>query len=643
MAISSSESKPNFRRLHGYSFDPSLSVSMDTAVVNKTVFKIIWEGDLKPGPVGEYLEVVDYDPASQCFYEPVDLNCEYILAQDGLPPSESNPQFHQQMVYAVAMTTIRNFEKALGRTTIWSAYDGRNEGDFIQRLRIYPHALRQPNAYYSPSKKSLLFGYFPASAAAASDQFPGGLVFTCLSHDVIAHETTHALLDGMFSRFVENNHPDTLAFHEAFADIVALFQHFTFPDVLRHQIARTRGDLASQNLLGELAQQFGKAIGRYGALRNYINVEPDPAMYQEKMMEPHGRGAILVSAIFEAFIAIYKCRVGDLIRIATNGTGILNAGEIHPDLVNRLAGEAAKTAQQVLNMCIRALDYCPTFDITFGDYLRAIITADTDLVPDDDLGYRVAFIEAFRRRGIYPDKIRTLSEESLCWEKQGENAQQGIFKEIAFRLRDHVFNLDYLDTYPPDGLLNVMRKKFTLDAWARASKREKIFYLNRAARVSLHGWIAEYEKDDGDIRKFEEITGLYLKEWDTNPKDFGIKSENKKYKFEIHSFKAVRRLGPDGNLLNQAVISITQKRELKLDESNPDSPMIKFRGGCTLILNLDDLTLQRIIRKNINDDARLKAHREYIKKKAGSSLYATYFSDEPAMAREQFAMLHDPI
>ena len=61
---------------------------------------------LKPGPIGEYLEVVDIDPASNKIYDPVDLNDPKLLAQDGWPPSEGNPQFHQQMVYAVAMTTI---------------------------------------------------------------------------------------------------------------------------------------------------------------------------------------------------------------------------------------------------------------------------------------------------------------------------------------------------------------------------------------------------------------------------------------------------------------------------------------------------------------------------------------------------------
>src|SRR5439155_14006671 len=47
---------------------------------------------------------------------------------------------------------------------------------------------------------------------------------------------------------------------------------------------------------------------------------------------------------------------------------------------------------------------------------------DYDLVHDDDLLYRVAFIEAFRKWGIYPRDVRTLSEESLRWHSP-ENLQ----------------------------------------------------------------------------------------------------------------------------------------------------------------------------------------------------------------------------
>src|SRR3954470_4434996 len=109
--------KPPFRKLRGYAFDPSLSMQLDTVVINDITYKIDWE-DFDPneqGIIGEYIEVLDFDPASNAIYKPVNLNDPYILASDGLDPSESNPQFHQQMCYAVVMTTIKNFELALGR------------------------------------------------------------------------------------------------------------------------------------------------------------------------------------------------------------------------------------------------------------------------------------------------------------------------------------------------------------------------------------------------------------------------------------------------------------------------------------------------------------------------------------------------
>src|SRR5690606_14473774 len=114
---------------------------------------------------------------------------------------------------------------------------------------------------------------------------------------------------------------------------------------------------------------------------------PDPQEYRTTV-RPHERGRILVSAVFDALLSIYRRRTADLIRLASDGSGILRPGAIHPDLVGRLADEAARSAQHVLTMLIRALDYCPPTDIAFGEYLRAIITADYDLVADDDLNYR---------------------------------------------------------------------------------------------------------------------------------------------------------------------------------------------------------------------------------------------------------------
>jgi len=628
---------PPVRRLRGYAFDPSLSLQLETMGLNEVVFKVPWEDDLQRGPVGEYLEVVDFDPASQSFYEPVDLNNSYLIAQDGLAPSEGNPQFHQQMAYAVAMTTIRNFEQALGRKVLWRSHTidtsdkagthGNNKKStdlkevFVQRLRIYPHALREANAYYSPQKKALLFGYFPATTAQPGTHMAGGMVFTCLSHDIVAHETTHALLDGMHRRFIEPTHPDSLAFHEAFSDIVALLQHFSFPEVLRHQIAKTRGDLASQNLLGQLAQQFGVAIGNYGALRDALGsvnpdtghwepLAPDPHDYLT-VMEPHSRGSILVAAIFDAFTAIYKSRVADLLRIASSGTGVLPAGELHPDLVNRLADEAAKAAKQVLLMCIRALDYCPPVDLTYGDYLRAIITADTDIVPDDDRGYRVAFIEAFRRRGIYPLDVRNLSIESLRWPGAREDEDQD-FDKIASKLRGFPDRARYFVT------------------------REESYKKIEEMRGYIHRIITN---EITDYATFERLTGLALAGDSILPGlAIGV---NRLPVFEIHSLRPSQRVGPDGDLLSQLVVAITQRRTVPIDPNDPTGPTFQFRGGCTLLLDLDSLNLHYRIVKPIDDDARLERQRQYMQGNLNGSLRATYFAPfTPAAMYEPFALLH---
>ena len=101
--------EPAFRRLRIYAYDPGQQTDPTMFDVSVATVSVPWERHLKPGPIGEYVEVVDVDPASNACYAPVDLNHPTILHESGLAPSESNPQFHQQMAYAVAMRTIDRF------------------------------------------------------------------------------------------------------------------------------------------------------------------------------------------------------------------------------------------------------------------------------------------------------------------------------------------------------------------------------------------------------------------------------------------------------------------------------------------------------------------------------------------------------
>jgi len=649
--------QPLNRCLRGYAFDPSIALQVDSVDISHIVYKIPWEdgrkGGFKPGPIGEYLEVVDYDPTVKQLYNPVDLDDPYILASQGLDPSESNPQFHQQMVYAVAMLTIANFERALGRKIHWAprqlstaAYE-----EYVPRLRLYPHALREANAYYSPLKKAILFGYFAATPADSGTQMPGSLVFTCLSHDIIAHEVTHAILDGLHRNYNRPTNPDVLAFHEAFADIIALFQRFTFPDVLKHQISRTRGDLEKQNLLGELAQQFGTSIGQYGSLRDAIGkidpvtgqwklASPNPNEYQETI-EPHARGSILVSAVFNAFLTVYKTRVADLLRIATGGSGILPEGALHPDLINRLANEASKTAGQILSMCIRALDYCPPFDITFGDYLRAIITADCDLVSEDDLHYRLAFIDAFRRRGIYPDGIKTLSEGSLRYPV--------IHDELSKQMREVV------DVFA--SLLRTYRQSILY-----CREREELFnrtrdFINGTPEVlGFHAQLLDHFEDEGDYEsiaeELQQLTGLVIQYWE----DYGIRTSRVRKdegnpSIQVLDLHLVSRTGPDGNQLHQVVFGLVQRMGvIKTAEGyenftppannipeQPPTPANGFemQGGCTLIFDLETMKLRYCISKPLLDPVRTRIDGgPEINIKRAASQYKFQFEALPENASE---------
>lgn len=391
--------RPKRRPLKIYASDPmtgrNLGNKARVDVENET---------LTPGPSGERLRVVDYNASTGKYYPPVNLDDPALLMQGGLDPTESDPRFHQQMVYAVAMRTLENFDRALGRRI------------FLNKrgvpLRLFPHAFYGANAYFDEKLHAIVFGYFRADASDPGENLPGQTVFTCLSHDIIAHEMTHAIVNRLRRNFLEPSNVDVLAFHEGFSDIVALFQHFSFVDVVRAQIQKTGYNLREATELLGLAPQFGHATATGRALRSALG---DPSMrLKPSITEPHERGAILVAAVFDAFIQVYERRTGDLVRL-TQAKGT-DPKSLHPDLVARLAGEAARIAQSMLTMCIRAFDYMPPVDVTFGDFLRAMVTADRELSPDDDIGQRAAIIEGFRIRGIYPEGVKSLAEESLVWD-----------------------------------------------------------------------------------------------------------------------------------------------------------------------------------------------------------------------------------
>lgn len=379
---------------------------------------------VEPGPRSHRFHVVDYDTTERKAYPPAAVSdtsrrtlagWQWIDRFEDEPDSvlETNPAFRAQNVWVIAMRTLDNFERALGRRLSWS-YDGHH-------LYLVPAAFAEPNAYYASEDHAVLFGYVPRRK--------GPPVYTSLAHDVVAHEVTHAILDGIRPRLAEPSLPDQAAFHEAMADISALLSILSVQELIEDRLGDPDADgriseevVDPEQLKGgvllSLAKQLGATLAgdRRAALRRSAGIDPNDRWQNDPAYaEPHKRGEIIVAAVTQAFLSIWVDRLKPL----------RYAGKLDR---RRAAEEGAKAASHVLTMCIRAIDYTPPVELEMSDFLDALIVADEMLAPDDPHDYRGALRKAFNAFGIFEPAQRivdlTKTKDKLVYGKLNFDALQ---------------------------------------------------------------------------------------------------------------------------------------------------------------------------------------------------------------------------
>ena len=565
MRRSPGDTRPEYRQLRIYAIDPMVARAGEHQATVQIRFEdlTLRRDDDKRAPVSFYgrrLEVVDVDASGSTpvWLSPVNLDDANIAMQLGLEPAESDPQFHQQMVYAVATRTLEQFDRALGR---FMYFTGR------RRLRLVPHAFRGSNAFYHPKLRAVLFGYFRASKDAPGENLPGQVIFTCLSHDIVAHEVTHAVVDRLRPYFNVATNPHVRALHEGFADIVAVFQRLTFRDLVQRELQNAGANIRKSPLLFEIAAQFGQGLGSGKALRTAL----DSNTKIQNVREEHALGAVLVAAILEAFLASFENRTADLIRIATGGTGVLAQGEQHPDLVRRLTTECIRIAQSVLTMCIRAFDYLPPADVTFGAFLRALVTADWELNPLDELGLRASVIEACRRRGIFAAEAGSLAVNALLldvarddeWRKHEPTFRTWVDLAIAYDLEEQraLTPDDGGDLYIPD----VPRpdRPFTLQAppvrsdTFEATTQEDLPAASTLANAIMVWFIALKQDERERLGLLPDVP------------------------LQRPQFHSNRRMTSDGTVRFGLVVQLVQKHALMVG-----SILREFPSGLTLVIDV---------------------------------------------------------
>ena len=416
------------RKLTIIAQDPSIKVD---GKILRTEVEIPAE-ELQPGPWGYRVHVVDYDSSTETLYKP--LEYPPLDGANGDPFKRasdarllSDPNFHAQNTYAIVMRILARFEFALGRRVSWNLYG--------HQIKIAPHAFAEANAFYSEADEALMFGYFPGS---------DGMVYSCLSHDIVAHEATHALLDGLRDRYTDPSSPEQAGFHEGFADIVALLSVFSLTSVVEtlidlgpkrrdpNRIAKeflTLEALRESMLLG-LAKEMGQELTavRGSVLRRSVNLEPSRDYLKEKEFEePHRRGEILVAAVLNAFLSVWVKRLEALV-----APGGLDRG--------RVVEEGATIADYLLTMVIRALDYAPPVNLEFCDFLSAVLTSDREINPNDTkYKFRETLLKSFLSYGIKPKSEGTASDPGIWPPPEGNISNERIRFESLQRDRDEVF------------------------------------------------------------------------------------------------------------------------------------------------------------------------------------------------------------
>jgi hypothetical protein len=355
---------------------------------------------LLPGPRGYRAQIIDYDATTDTIGQAAPIDSLFNAVGDPVDPFENmtdrallrSRTFHAFMAYGIVMKTLSRFEFALGRRLSWSFLS--------HQIQIAPHAFSDANAFYSDRAQGLFFGYFPSQDGKRT-------ICTCLSHEIVAHETTHALLDGLRERYTDASSPQQSGFHEGFADIVALLSLLSARSIVERVVdlglhpkgkatisraSVTTTALRKSGLFG-LAMEMGSELaGIHGhALRRSIALPPrKDYLTSGDWDEPHSCGEILVAAVLNAYLTIWVARL----RALGDDTKLDRT---------RAAEEGAELADHLLHACIRAIDYCPPTDIEFGDFASALLTVDDELNPiDTKYNLRAHLHKSFAGYGINP-------------------------------------------------------------------------------------------------------------------------------------------------------------------------------------------------------------------------------------------------
>lgn len=335
--------------------DPSLKgpTKVDKEYVNDATFSCFLDG-----PVTDRVAVVDFHPRTGKLVPGarVDLPTgrrktgRYIVKDE---TKFDAADFCQCTTFGTVAAAIKMFEEkdVLGRKVRW-AFDS-------PQILVVPRAGEWANAFYQRESASLQFYFFQSALD------PKKTVYTCLSRDIVAHETGHAVLDGVCPWLYNAISPQSLALHEGIADLTALLVSFRNRKLSQMVLKETGGSIKDSSVFSAVAEEFGteRSPEGIGYLRDLNNDEVLDASVA--YADPHVLCNVLTGAIYKVAMKLYE-------KIKKEEVG--NSGKkVPPDAYNKAL---YLTHERLSRMLFRAIDYLPPGEVSFADYGRAIFAAD---------------------------------------------------------------------------------------------------------------------------------------------------------------------------------------------------------------------------------------------------------------------------
>jgi hypothetical protein len=449
-----------------------------------TELRTVEVASLLPGPVSERVAIVDLRDGGV-------LAEALPVPRDGRPRPDA-PRPHRDAatirwsLFATVLETLKMFESpdCLGRPVSWAFR--------TPQLLVVPEAGTAPNAFYHRASRSLQFFSYPDET--------GEPIHLAASPDIVAHETGHAVLDGVAPWLYDAVSPQSLAIHESIADLTALLSAVSSRALAAEVLARTEGDLTRTTVYSGFAFDLRALWGDDVALRE---LDATRRLEDAPDDDPHALSVVLSSAFYAVLLDAYAARLPRAGRRPKKRFGGAEAPPRGEKERRFLALWFAGTL--VKRLVVRGLDYLPPGEVGFLDLARAVLACDRAAHPEDETGLRDNLARRCLERGIGAHAADL------------ETSHDGVSEPLPRADRDALASSDWHamryvearrarlgipDGVPFEVLPRLRTTKRLHRATGAAARQELILKVTWRERDGRKGWVQR-----GATVVFDDVTG----------------------------------------------------------------------------------------------------------------------------------------